>query len=341
MKYSKRHIDRAGVALYEGDVFVRKDAWDLVGEWRESHLFVLDAFVATLIPQLAKRNIRYAFFSSRLKRMVSIEEKLKLNPTMGLGGMQDIGGMRIVFDAMTDLQACRAFLETFVAPHFVFKRITDYISTPKESGYRSVHYVYQYEDETDEEHDGLKIELQIRTRLQHSWAMAVETASLIAKTTLKANKQDATVWRDFFKITSAVLAIKEQCSPHANFQNISHDALCRLYQPFAEKYKMIDQLQALRATVSDAKTHNAAYAIVLVNFNKRTIRIAYFEKEQGEQIAQNFTEYEKSLNTDEAIIFVSTDKMQQLRDAYPSYFLDTQYFLSQIDEFHRSCHYAL
>lgn len=45
-------------------------------------------------------------------------------------------------------------------------RIKDYISEPKDDGYRAVHVIVKYDDR--------RIEVQLRTRIQHEWAFTVE-----------------------------------------------------------------------------------------------------------------------------------------------------------------------
>lgn len=169
--------------------------------------------------------------------------------------MQDIGGARFVFDTIEALERCKKTLEDFTPSGFTFVRTTDYIETPKQSGYRSIHYVYQYHSE-DTELDGLKIELQIRTRLEHSWAMAVETASLISRTSLKANIEDG------------------------------------------------------------SRTYPA--------------------DEEG-RATSTFAQLEQNIDSNEAVLLVSIAKMQEIREAYPSYFLDTNEFLKALTEFDNSC----
>ncbi len=52
------------------------------------------------------------------------------------------------------------------------KRVTkkDYIGHPRESGYRGVHLVYRYfsDRKTTAVYNDMKIEMQIRSQLQHS-----------------------------------------------------------------------------------------------------------------------------------------------------------------------------
>ena len=111
--------------------------------------------------------------SYSIKRMTSIEEKLRNNATKRtkLGGLQDIGGLRFVLSSIEELDAVKKLLDTFAPVQFTFKRSYDYVAHLKESGYRSIHYVYQYVSE-DEKFNGLSVELQVRNRLQHSWTMA-------------------------------------------------------------------------------------------------------------------------------------------------------------------------
>ncbi len=44
----------------------------------------------------------------------------------------------------------------------------DYIEKPKKSGYRGVHLIYKYFSDKIQTFNGLKVEVQIRTALQHA-----------------------------------------------------------------------------------------------------------------------------------------------------------------------------
>jgi len=76
---------------------------------------------------------------------------------------------------------------------------------------------------------------------------------------------------------------------------------------------------------------------VLINFRDRVVSGRLFSLEQEDAASRMFTRTEQSLNADEAAIMVSIEKMQELREAYPSYFLDTKEFLSALTDFHNSC----
>ena len=337
MKYSRKSLDKAGKALL--DPFSRGEVIDKVSDWRMTHIPVLREFVEELTEHLNSNGISYAFYSQRVKRMTSIIDKLRNNPTMGLGGLQDIGGARFVFDTIEGVELCKNTLLDFVPAHFTLVKTTDYIATPKPSGYRSVHYIYQYSS-TDEDFDGLKIELQIRTRLEHSWAMAVETASLISRTSLKANIEDGSIWRDFFKLVSAIFAQREKKAVAEEFKDYTHEMYCRKYLEYTDKHRLLDQLSALRVTVNADKfldTANNGYCVLSINFKERTVSFRTYLSEEESKATNIFAQLEQTIDSDEAVLLVSLAKMQEIREAYPSYFLDTNEFLSALSDFNTSC----
>jgi len=343
MKYTRNQLNKVGTYLYaEGvDAFKRTEAIRMVSDWRMTHLLPLREFIEVLTAYFSTHSVHYAFYSQRVKRMTSIIEKLRVNETTGmrLGGLQDIGGARFVFDTLDDLKACQASLATFVPEHFTIEKENDYIAAPKDSGYRSIHYVYQYHSE-DANYDGLRIELQIRTRLEHSWAMAVETASLISRTSLKANIEDHSVWREFFKLVSAIFAQKENCPVNARYATYTHEQYCHDYIELLDNHKLLDQLQALRVTVNDEGLFaggNTGYCLLLINFKEGVVTSRQYAIGQEDEASGMFTQTEQSLSADEAVILVSIEKIQELREAYPSYFLDTKEFIMALKEFNASC----
>ncbi len=105
-----------------------------------------------------------ARLTQRLKRFDRIMLKLRREATMPLAKMQDIGGCRLI---VRDLEEQR---NVFTHLQRVWKdevaQTYDYVTHPRESGYRAVHVVVLK--------DGRLIECQIRTENQHLWADYVE-----------------------------------------------------------------------------------------------------------------------------------------------------------------------
>ena len=179
MKYGRHQIDKAGEIIMSSKNNEDYDnAMLKINEWRTLHLPALDTLQKELLSLLNPNKTDIFLTSRRLKRITSILYKLDINPEMRLGGMQDIGGFRIVVNDIEALLNTKKVLSENIPTSFDLVKIMDYIQEPKESGYRSIHFIYKYKS-TDDNTDGAKVELQIRTKLQHSWAMAVETAGLI------------------------------------------------------------------------------------------------------------------------------------------------------------------
>ena len=341
MKYSRNELNKAGYDLIGLDPFKRQEAYEIISQWRQTHLPVLRILNEDISRYISELKIPFEFASQRIKRMTSIEDKLYYNRErkMGLGGLQDIGGIRYVFSNIEYLEAFDKALSSYVPAGFTKERKDDYINDiSKDSGYRSIHYVYQYHSEV-KDLDGLKIELQIRTKLQHSWAMAVETASLISKTSLKAEINDNSEWRKFFLLASVIFAKQENKKIHPKYATYSDKELCQEYFSYAD-HKLIDQLKALRVTVDKAMEINNSeegYCILIINFEKKVVHFQLYELDDPDKVSKNFTRIESNLKENEAALMVSMEKMDELRKAYPSYFLDTDEFINNLDVFEQNC----
>jgi len=102
---------------------------------------------------------------------------------MQLSRMQDIGGVRAVVNSIKEVRALQSEYQDTKRFTHKLARENDYILDPKTDGYRGVHLVYKYNNTLARnglaaQYKGLAIELQIRTKLQHTWATAVETMGL-------------------------------------------------------------------------------------------------------------------------------------------------------------------
>ena len=341
MKYSRNKINSLGKALAAGPDtgFPYIDANLVIEDWRKQYMVPLEALVREVTMLLADTGVVAAFSSHRLKRMTSIIAKLRHNPEMGLGGMQDVGGARFVFEDIPSLLKAQSIITQAKFEHFIPDRAPyEYVARPKESGYRSIHFVYKYKSE-DEDYDGLRVELQIRTRLQHDWAVAVETAELISKSSLKASLGDEN-WLEFFKLTSSIFAKKEEMPVAESFRGFSEQDYCIHFARLEQNYKFLGQLSALVGAVKIAERHftDIGYAVVLIQFAEKTVQLRYYKSEALEEATTYYTEAEKSINNgDAAVVLVSVSDMKELKDAYPSYFLNASEFIHALHEFNTNC----
>ena len=341
MKYSRNRINIAGKALMAGPEtgFQFTDANLIIDDWRKLHMIPLKELVDEVTHVLSQAGVTAAFSSYRLKRMTSIVAKLRHNPGMGLGGLQDIGGARFVFEDIPSLLQAQKSLTTAIFENFVVDREPyDYVAQPKESGYRSIHFAYKYlSDNAD--FDGLRVELQLRTRLQHDWAMAVETAELISKSSLKASLGDEH-WLEFFKLTSAVFAQKERMPVAMSFQGYTEQYFCQKYAELEQTYKFLDQLQALVSAVKITEQHSLkiGYAVVFIQFSEKIVQLRHYNTDALEKATNYYSEVEKSINDENAaVVLVSVSDMKELKEAYPSYFLNASEFIQALQDFNHLC----
>lgn len=139
--------------------------------------------------------------SQRLKRMSTILDKLRREPTMQLANMQDVSGCRGVFATLNDLRRVERRLKKNRPP----VRSNDYASNPRSSGYRAVHVVVVYPDELG---DNRMIEVQLRTQVMHAWAITVERLSGRLRKDLKSGR-GPTELLELMAAISEAMAIEE------------------------------------------------------------------------------------------------------------------------------------
>ncbi len=208
MSYFANEIDAAGRVLAnvpeEGeDDREWVEAFRLVSSWRGVHAGPLRTFRNRLGCRVGRRGI----VAQHLKRMPTIISKLERLPRLKLSKMQDIGGCRVIVPTTNDaFRHATELLDSRVRHRLVSYR--DYTERPRPSGYRSLHLIYSYNSDKSARWHGLNTEIQIRSRLQHQWATAVEVVGFFTENDLKSSSGDA-MWLRFFALMSSVVAVAE------------------------------------------------------------------------------------------------------------------------------------
>jgi hypothetical protein len=332
-QYSRKKVDAAGVifASEEPDLNEFNDALNIINNWRASHSRPLYTFRLG-IRRHAERVDANALVAQRIKRLSSIYLKLARSPNMKLSQMQDIGGCRAVVNSAGEV---RELVKRYKASDIKHKLLNedDYISEPKPSGYRSHHLIYRYFSDKKPTHNGLRIEIQVRSQLQHAWATAVETVGTFIRQALKSSQGEED-WLRFFALMGSALAIRED-SPRVPATPDDNQELKGELQGVAQSLDVARRLRACGAALNTVDSMEVADAdYYLLELDPVAMKVSVFGYKQGElgKASNDYLEVEKrSRGTGTDAVLVSVESMASLRRAYPNYFLDTEKFLEAVN----------
>jgi len=340
-RFSKSQINKAGKIIADGNheewqQFVW--AFEVLINWRSCHGYIINTFQATLRQKL-KTVDNDAIVAQRLKRMPSIISKLRRQPGMQLSRMQDIGGLRAVVASLKQVTKLEKDYRASRFQHeLVLSQCRDYITNPKPSGYRSIHLVYRYKNARVSEYDGLLLELQIRTKLQHAWATAVETMGTFLNYALKSS-EGPEEWLNFFALVGSAFAHLENTPPVPGYEQLSKlDTLAAVIDGVNT---MNVREKLLAYTVAAEQVHaeggGGSYHLVILDPNTMSVNIRSYSQMNLETANKEYGEAEKRITEGEPIqaVLVSAGSIENLRKAYPNYFLDTHEFVAQLDKIER------
>lgn len=340
-EHSKRRVNDAGalVATYDlgADAGYPKylESLDIVNNWRSAHNFPLNTFHVGL--RRRGRQIDSGIITAqRIKRLSSIEHKLERFPTMTLSQMQDIGGCRAI---MRSSKAVRQLCEAYASSDLKHTLAVndDYVASPKPSGYRGVHLVYKYFSDRKADYNTLKIEIQIRSQLQHAWATAVETVGTLQQQALKSSQGEKDLLR-FFALASSAFALREGAPPVPGTPS-AYRELVREMRDYVRRLDLAKRLQAYGHAMKllSSPQHNRGdnhYFLLEMNPALMSVQVTTFKFGESTLANQKYLEIERKLrNTPGAeAVLVSVDSLDAVRKAYPNYFLDTAVFVRLIRE---------
>lgn len=343
--YRRVDINRAGQLLAGlGSDLDGQHALDIINNWRSSHAFPLNAFHVTLRGR-ARSIDAAALTAQRIKRLPSIGLKLARFPDMRLSQMQDLGGCRAVVKTIADVDKLVAAYKKATAKNpksrHEFLHAKDYISEPKADGYRGYHMIYRYRSRArkHQPYNGLKIEIQIRTKLQHAWATAVEIVSTFTGQALKSNIGDDS-WKRFFKLMSTEMALREG-RPRVPDTPSDGTELRKELRDVANRLHVHDVmigcgtgLQMIEKNISKGRRRRFHTYLVILDSKERSTRTTAYPQEQLPEAQQDYLNSEKE-NKDKPwmqSVLVSVDSIVALRRAYPNFFLDSMAFLGAVTE---------
>ncbi len=338
-KYSRSRLKKADKQLRHAEEQSEAElaeALDVLINYRALHYKPLVELRQLIARRVEKARVRDAIIAQRLKRLTTILEKLRRFPEMGIYRMQDIGGIRVIVGNMKELTTLHdlcAAIPRRSSHELVSQK--DYIAEPKTSGYRGRHLVFRYSSgsEAAQDYDGLLVELQLRTRLQHTWATAVETFEAFLGEKFKSSQGDE-AWLDFFAVVSSAFALKEGQPVLQAHEALSPQELCQLVRTKAEQLRVLDMIGSFRVAVERASKESSGGFVLLVLDTVEKVATVRTFPQKGFNEAYQAYEREELRSRKEAtrqVVLVRADDLRKLTKAYPNYFADLGAFKRELE----------
>jgi ppGpp synthetase/RelA/SpoT-type nucleotidyltranferase len=288
------------------------EAVEVLNVWRESHGRLMDEYYDRCTGLLKRDEFKNILVAQRLKRLPTILDKLHRLPEMKLSRLQDVAGVRIVVKDIAQLEKVEKILLGW--PNF--ERAKDYTKNPKPDGYRGKHFIYR--------RDNLRVEIQLRTQIQHVWSTSVETVDTLRGTKIKTGG-NKTFWNEFFRLSSIALNIAES---HPKAKDLSD--ICKTLDKLINKNHIDQKLEACEVAYHASKhpaiTKDAYYLVLNLDFQKRACHIDDFKEAEYVKAVARYQELESRTNGKTNAVLVAVNDIKRLEDLYPNYFLDVNKF---------------
>lgn len=340
---SKKKVDWAGSILADENSSEenRNKAVEILDNWRAIHRYPMHIFKKRL-KNVSEKMEKEALSVQRLKRLPSIIKKLQRvyqgdKATMKLSQMQDIAGCRVVMPTIK--QARELYEKYYLKGHIKHGKLNekDYMLFPKKDGYRSIHLIYRYKSDKKgkQDYNGLLVEVQIRSKLQHLWATAIEIVDFFTIQAIKSNEGEKE-WMDFFKLVSSAFAIMEK-TPIIQGTPRNKQELYRQIKKQEKKLNVIGIMEGWAHAVGafeemSKKKTDLQFFLLELDVEGGKLTIKGYPKELEKKAIEDYNQAEKRNQNKKGydVVLVGADTTSDLKKAYPNYFVDSEEFLIKL-----------
>jgi putative GTP pyrophosphokinase len=321
---TKGRVNRAGGALRQGSL--TDDQAMVLESWRIAHTGVIHTFEAMLRARAKDKNVQVA---QRLKRRTTIIDKLSRFPRMELARMDDIAGCRLIFPDIKSLHTFRDKVHQARFKHVLKnqKNKYDYLQTPTERGYRGIHDVYEYRarKKKSTKYDGLLIEIQYRTNVQHAWATAVEVVTQLTENEPKFNRGDPRHIK-LFCLASEMLARAHE-GTSSILKDIGNSELVQEFDKLDGDIRVIRMLTDLVINEWIGDRMESDHVILHIRKEDTKLELHQFDLEL--EASTKLLELEKEFPNDD-IVLVGARNVGEVISAFRNYFNDVREFMNLI-----------
>lgn len=325
-------VKKAGKAVINGSYTPAELV--TIQEWRDSHAYLLNTFQSRLRIRIKKKGLAGSvIFVQRLKKLQTILHKLISKRADGLVTMHDLAGCRLIFDDIDSLREFRKGFNQTRARHTLTSSVDgvdkyDYITNPKNDGYRGLHDVFKYKALDDSNvgagWNDLRIEVQYRTKVQHAWATAVEISDIIGNENIKFDKKSSPERVRLFLLASEYMARTYEGMRGA-LDLLSDDDLKREIKDLEGRLKVFGSLRVVTSHASQSGGNYQNYVLEILDNDDAYATIKTFKS------AKEAIEYRNQREIDSPncnVVFVRGKSTLEIQNAYRNYFKDAKEFLS-------------
>lgn len=328
-KFSKSRVRSTGKRIRDNSATV--EDWEVLENWRRAHAYVLNTF------QMRLRSTRQRFrgevqIAQRHKRRPTIVDKLTREGGMQLDRMHDIAGCRAI---LPDMDSLVKFRKLFLDTRAKHKHVNadddryDYVRQPKSSGYRGIHDIYEtvLESGSGATWNGLRVEVQFRTRAQHAWATAVETVDLLNGARAKFGQASPKLQR-FFAVASELIARAHERS-FGPLRNLADGDLVAEFGQLDGELGIMERLT--RAVASNPGIRRGKNVILVFHLHgDQRLEVRSYDSIAPAQNAYAQLELELANNAD--IVLVKAEHAEDLKRAFQNYFTDARDFVGLVTD---------
>lgn len=245
--------------------------------------------------------------------------------------MDDVAGCRLIFPDIESLYRFRDQVHKSRSRHKLKNDEDkyDYMKAPKDTGYRGIHDVYEYDVNSTHgrRYKGLLIELQYRTFVQHAWATAVEVVGFITQSQPKFQEGDKR-YEVALSYASEIIARAHEgmksCHP-----DIEDAQVVEKFLECDHDLGLMPMLRALNSADADVTANKNVILIFGDNDGGRPDLETRSYRDATEALRELF-DLEK-LHPGKDIVLVRADTSDEVRVAFRNYFADAQEFIRLID----------
>lgn len=239
--------------------------------------------------------------------------------------LQDIGGLRIIVDQNSDVDRLIEYITDKLKRQtsIVIKRTVDYRKKGRDdSGYRAAHIIM--------EKDGVSLELQIRSRIQHYWAELIERTSVIYGYVIKELEGDERVIKYFKELSNLFYLIETGQQPDASqkidierrrieAESVINESDTRNILSGYINEGLVKTLQDKERRIGNSNFNNWVF---IFNWNQGIFVDWTIVSLDPDEAIKSYVEYENKYPADKGfeVVLVGTSSVANVRETHSHYF---------------------